>query len=120
MNTDQGVQFTSADFLAGLEAQEVRISMDGKGRYLDNIFIERLWRSLKYEEIFLKAYRSPAEARGGIGAWLSFCNDERPHQTHGYRTPPRGFHRPDPWTCGQRKHVDHISTGPTTARKGFH
>jgi putative transposase len=60
-NTDQGVQFTSADFLAGLEAQEVRISMDGKGRYLDNIFIERLWRSLKYEEIFLKAYGSPAE-----------------------------------------------------------
>ena len=82
-NTDQGVQFTSADFLAGLEAQAVRISMDGKGRYLDNIFIERLWRSLKYEEIFLKAYGSPAEARSGIGAWLSFYNDERPHQTHG-------------------------------------
>jgi len=90
-NTDQGVQFTSADFLAGLEAQAVRISMDGKGRYLDNIFIERLWRSLKYEDIFLKAYGSPAEARGGIGAWLSFYNDERPHQTHGYRTPREVF-----------------------------
>src|SRR6202044_2987618 len=90
-NTDQGVQFTSADFLAGLEAEAVRISMDGKGRYLDNIFIERLWRSLKYEEIFLKAYRSPAEARGGIGAWLTFYNDERPHQTHGYRTPREVF-----------------------------
>ena len=90
-NTDQGVQFTSADFLAGLEAQAVRISMDGKGRYLDNIFIERLWRSLKYEEIFLKAYGSPAEARSGIGAWLSFYNDERPHQTHGYRTPREVF-----------------------------
>ena len=90
-NTDQGVQFTSADFLAGLEAKAVRISMDGKGRYLDNIFIERLWRSLKYEEIFLKAYGSPAEARNGIGTWLTFYNDERPHQTHGYRTPREVF-----------------------------
>jgi putative transposase len=61
-NTDQGVQFTSADFLAGLETQAVRISMDGKGRYLDNIFIDRLWWSLKYEEIFLKSYGSPSEA----------------------------------------------------------
>jgi hypothetical protein len=69
----------------------VRISMDGKGRYLDNIFIERLWRSLKYEDIFLKAYESPAEARGGIGTWLTFYNDERPHQTHGYRTPREVF-----------------------------
>jgi putative transposase len=91
VNTDQGVQFTSGDFLAGLEAQAVRISMDGKGRYLDNIFIERLWRSLKYEEIFLKAYGSPTEARSGIGAWLTFYNDERPHQTHGYRTPREVF-----------------------------
>jgi putative transposase len=105
--------------LAGLEAQAVRISMDGKGRYLDNIFIERLWRSLKYEDIFLKAYGSPAEARTGIGAWLTFYNDERPHQTHGYRT-PREVHRRGPWVCGQRKHVAHTPTGPTTARKGFH
>ena len=90
-NTDQGVQFTSADFLTELEAKAVRISMDGKGRYLDNIFIERLWRSLKYEEVFLKAYGSPAEARSGIGAWLAFYNDERPHQAHGYRTPCEVF-----------------------------
>src|SRR5580693_7184525 len=103
-NTDQGVQFTSADFLAGLEAQAVRISMDGKGRYLDNIFIERLWRTLKYEEIFLKAYRSPSEARGGIGAWLSFYNDERPHQTHGYRTPREVF------TGVAHGYVDNVST----------
>jgi putative transposase len=103
-NTDQGVQFTSADFLAGLEAQAVRISMDGKGRYLDNIFIERLWRSLKYEEIFLKAYGSPAEARGGIGAWLTFYNDERPHQTHGYRTPREVF------TGLTHGYVDNVST----------
>jgi putative transposase len=108
-NTDQGVQFTSADFLAGLEAKQVRISMDGKGRYLDNIFIERLWRSLKYEEIFLKAYGSPAEARRGIGAWLTFYNDERPHQTHGYRTPREVF------TDTAHGHVDNASaltTGP--------
>ena len=61
--------------------------MDGKGRYLDNIFIERLWRSLKYEEVFLKAYDSVAEARRGIGSWLSFYNEERPHQAMEYRTP---------------------------------
>src|SRR5271169_814272 len=103
-DTDQGVQFTSADFLAGLEAQAVRISMDGKGRYLDNIFIERLWRSLKYEEIFLKAYGSPAEARSGIGGWLTFYNDERPHQTQGYRTPREIF------TGVTHGYVDNVST----------
>jgi putative transposase len=61
--------------------------MDGKGRFLDNIFIERLWRSLKYEEVFIKAYNSVAEARRSIGEWLSFYNNERKHQSHGYRTP---------------------------------
>jgi putative transposase len=86
-NTDQGVQFTSADFVAVLESRSIRISMDGKGRFLDNIFIERLWRSLKYEEVFIKAYGSVMEARRGIGGWLSFYNEERPHQALGYRTP---------------------------------
>ena len=86
-NTDQGVQFTSADFLAVLESGGIRISMDGKGRFLDNIFIERLWRSLKDEEVFIKAYGSVMEARRGIGGWLSFYNEERPHQALGYRTP---------------------------------
>ncbi len=86
-NTDQGVQFTASAFIETLEAQEVKISMDGKGRFLDNIFVERLWRSLKYEEVFIKAYASVAEARRGIGAWLRFYNDERKHQSHGYRTP---------------------------------
>jgi putative transposase len=90
-NTDQGVQFTSAAFLDELEVGGVRISMDGKGRYLDNIFIERLWRSLKYEEVFLKAYGSVAEARRGIGGWLEFYNDERPHQALRYRTPREVF-----------------------------
>src|SRR5664279_5666910 len=90
-NTDQGVQFTSADFIDELAARGVRISMDGKGRYLDNIFIERLWRSLKYEEVFINAYNSVKEARGGIGAWLTFYNDAPPHQALGYRTPREIF-----------------------------
>jgi putative transposase len=90
-NTDQGVQFTSATFLDELSSRGVRISMDGKGRFLDNIFIERLWRSLKYEEVFIRAYGSVAEARAGIGGWLSFYNDERPHQALGYRTPRAVF-----------------------------
>ena len=84
-NTDHGVQFTSVGFLAALASRGVRISMDGRGRYLDNIFIERLWRSLKYEEVFLKAYDTVAEVRRGIGGWLLFYNDERPHQALGYR-----------------------------------
>jgi len=90
-NTDQGVQFTSADFISALESRGVRISMDGKGRYLDNIFIERLWRSLKYEEVYIKAYGSAAAARLGLGLWLTFYNDERPHQALDYRTPREVF-----------------------------
>ena len=90
-NTDQGVQFTSADFLAELETRGVRVSTDGKDRFLDNIFIERLWRSLKYEEVFIKAYASPAEARRGIGSWLAFYNEERPHQALSYLTPRAVF-----------------------------
>ena len=86
-NTDQGVQFTSAAFLDELATRGMRVSMDGKGRFLDNIFIERLWRSLKYEEVFIKAYGSVAASRAGIGGWFGFYNDERPHQAMGYRTP---------------------------------
>ena len=86
-NTDQGVQFTSAAFVDELASRGVRISMDGKGRYLDNIFIERLWRSLKYEDVYIKAYGSVAEARRSLGEWLAFYNDVRPHQSLGYRTP---------------------------------
>jgi putative transposase len=90
-NTDQGVQFTCADFLKALKSRGIQISMDGKGRYLDNIFIERLWRSLKYEEVFIKAYGSVIEARRGIGGWLSFYNEERPHQALDDRTPREVF-----------------------------
>ena len=84
-------KFTSAGFLDELETAGIRISMDGKGRFLDNIFIERLWRSLKYEEVFIKAYGSVIEARRGIGGWLCFYNGERPHQALGYRTPRAVF-----------------------------
>jgi putative transposase len=90
-NTDQGVQFTSAAFVDELASRGVRISMDGKGRYLDNIFIERLWRSLKYEDVYIKAYGSVAEARRSLGEWLAFYNDVRPHQSLGYRTPREFF-----------------------------
>jgi putative transposase len=90
-NTDQGVQFTSAAFVDELASRGVRISMDGKGRYLDNIFIERLWRSLKYEDVYIKAYGSVAEARRSLGVWLAFYNDVRPHQSLDYRTPREIF-----------------------------
>jgi len=90
-NTDQGVQFTSAAFVDELASRGVRISMDGKGRYLDNIFIERLWRSLKYEDVYIKAYGSVTEARRSLGEWLAFYNDVRPHQSLGYRTPREIF-----------------------------
>ena len=75
-----------------LREHEVKISMDGKGRYVDNIFIERLWRSMKYEEVNLHAYDDVAEARTGIGRYLNFYNVERPHQALGYQTPD-AFHR---------------------------
>ena len=90
-NTDQGSQFTSGDFTDLLVKTGIAISMDGKGRFLDNIFIERLWRSLKYEDIFIKAYGSVAEARLGINAWMKFYNEERKHQALGYRTPREIF-----------------------------
>jgi putative transposase len=86
-NSDQGSQFTSRAFTAVLENAGVQISMDGRGRYMDNIFIERLWRSLKHEDIYLKHYADGREAREGIAAWIAFYNSRRPHQALGYRTP---------------------------------
>jgi putative transposase len=100
-NTDQGSQFTSTDFTGVLKAHGIKISMDGKGRCMDNIFIERLWRSLKYENVYLHAYASVAGARAGIGAWLHFYNEERLHQAHGYRTPRQIYEGQCPWIGGR-------------------
>jgi len=86
-NSDQGSQFTSEKFTAELEARKIAISMDGRGRCMDNIFIERLWRSLKYEEVYLKDYESVTEARVGIERYFRFYNQERLHQSLEYRTP---------------------------------
>jgi putative transposase len=90
-NTDQGSQFTSEAFTGLLEQRGVRISMDGKASYNDNLFIERLWRTVKYEEVYLKAYQDGKEARTGIGEYFRFYNSGRPHQTLGYRTPAEVF-----------------------------
>jgi putative transposase len=86
-NTDQGSQFTSSDFTQVLLDNKIKISMDGKGRWMDNVFIERLWRSLKYDEVYLKAYDSIPAARAGIGAYFDLYNQFRPHQNLNDKTP---------------------------------
>src|SRR6266446_355794 len=86
-NTDQGSQFTSSAFTGVLMAAGVRISMDGRGRWMDNVFIERLWRSLKHEDIYLKGYADGCEAKTGIANWIAFYNGRRLHQALGYRAP---------------------------------
>jgi len=86
-NTDQGSQFTDNGFTGVLHAHGVAISMDGRGRFADNILVERLWRSLKYEEVYLKAYDNVAQARQGIAAYFEFYNHQRLHQALGYRAP---------------------------------
>ena len=120
-NTDQGVQFTSTAFTDVLSAAGIAISMDGCGRWMDNVFVERLWRSLKYEEIHLRDYASALEARMGIGQWITFYNQKRGHMAFSYRTPealwatgapiaqPPKRKRARP-ACG---HVDNASALPT-------
>ncbi len=90
-NTDQGSQFTSTDFIKVLVAREIKISMDGKGAWRDNVFVERLWRSIKYEEVYLRAYASVSEARAGIGQYLTFYNSRRPHSALDGRTPDQAY-----------------------------
>ena len=104
-NTDQGSQFTSDAFTGMLLEQGIQVSMDGKGRYTDNIFVERLWRSIKYEEVYLKAYQNGREARAGIGTYLDFYNQERPHQALGYRTPAEVFQEKQQRECLQEQEV---------------
>jgi putative transposase len=90
-NTDQGSQFTSFDFTGVLKAAEVTISMDGRGRYMDNIFIERLWRSLKYEAVYLHELTDGFKVERGIGDWINFYNTERPHSLHDGQTPAEAY-----------------------------
>jgi len=90
-NTDQGSQFTSHDFTSVLSKNSIAISMDGKGAWRDNVFVERLWRSIKYEEVYLKAYDSVSEARASIGRYLTFYNGQRPHSSLDRRTPDQAY-----------------------------
>jgi putative transposase len=122
-NTDQGSQFTSAAFTGTLAAAVVRISMDGRGRWMDNVFIERLWRSLKHEDIYLKHYADGREARGGIGAWIAFYNTQRPHQALANRAPMAVWRagvtgdlgdRAADMTLGLRTSLDNAGALPTS------
>ena len=90
-NTDQRSQFTSSDFIKVLAAREIRISMDGKGAWRDNVFVERLWRTIKYEEVYLRAYASVSEARASIGRYLGFYNSRRPHSSLDGKTPDQVY-----------------------------
>jgi putative transposase len=91
-NTDQGSQFTSREFVTLLESQGIKVSMDGFGRYADNLLIERLWRTIKYEEIYLKAYQDASEARVELSKYIAFYNAKRPHQALGYKTPAEEYY----------------------------
>lgn len=90
-NTDQGSQFTSLDFIKLLKDAEISISMDGKGAWRDNVFVERLWRSIKYEEVYLHAYKTVSDARLGIGRYLAFYNSRRPHSSLDRKTPDQVY-----------------------------
>ena len=86
-NTDQGSQFTSEAFTARLEAENILISMDGRGRALDNVFVERLWRTVKYEDVYLKDYSDPPDAVQNLAMYFRFYNGQQPHQALNYQTP---------------------------------
>ena len=111
-NTDEGSQFTSQAFTGALERAGVRISMDGRGRWMDNVFIERVWRSLKYEDIYLKGYADGREAKTGIGEYFAFYNERRLHQAHGYRAPMAVWRDGAVQTCGHVDNADALTTGP--------
>jgi len=90
-NTDQGSQCTSLAFTSVLLREDIAISMDGRGAWRDNVVVERLWRSVKYEEVYLRAYACVSEARASIGQYLGFYNARRPHSSHGARTPDQAY-----------------------------
>ena len=115
-DTDQGSQFTGDAFTGMLEEDDIRISMDGKGSYSDNLFIERLWRTVKYEEVYLKAYRDGSEARTALADYFHFYNNQRPHQGLGYRTPAAVYN-----SCGQDKpSVGQTATNNQGKTAGLH
>ena len=95
-NTDQGSQFTGAAFTGVLKRDDIAISMDGKGAWRDNVFVERLWRSIKYEEVYLRAYDSVGEARQSIGRYIDFYNRRRPHSSLDGMTPDQAYFNPLP------------------------
>ena len=111
LNSDQGVQFTSSEWIKALESHSICISMDGKGRYADNIYIERFWKTLKYEEVFLRSYETVPEARKNISAFIEWYNNRRPHQSLGYKTPKCIYFQPidDSFTM---PHTISIHKGP--------
>jgi putative transposase len=112
-NMDQGVQFTAADFISRLEGHSIQISMDGRGRVHDNIFVERLWRTVKYEEVYLHDYRSVSEARCRLAAYFQFYNMERIHEALGYRTPCEVY-------SGKPFNFNHVQAYPTMHLKQAH
>jgi putative transposase len=117
-NTDQGSQFTSADFTGVLIEADVRISMDGRGRWMDNVFIERVWRSLKYEDVYLKGYADGREAKAGISDWILFYNERRLHQALGYRVPMAVWRVGAPPTAyGHVDNADALTTCPQADQK---
>ena len=105
VNSDQGCQFTSDAWIKALRDREIQVSMDGQGRCLDNVFIERFWRSLKQEDVYLKAYETVAEARACIGAYIAFYNQQRPHQSLNYLTPAEVY-------LGRKKNSDFLLKMP--------
>jgi putative transposase len=128
-NTDQGSQFTGLAFTGVLERAGVRISMDGRGRWMDNVFIERLWRSLKHEDIYLKGYADGREARAGITSWIAFYNSWRPHQALAHRMPMAVWREgvtgaPGEQTVDMTLRLDnavvHMPTASTTAADSTH
>ena len=90
-NTDQGVQFTAAAWTGRLESAGAAVSMDGRGRHLDNVFVERLWRTVKYEDVYLRGYEAAPDLRRGLSRYFRFSNEERPHQSLDYRTPREAY-----------------------------
>jgi putative transposase len=101
-NTDQGAQYTSEEFTRVLKENNIKISMDGKGRWVDNVFIERLWKSLKYECIYLQEFENALQVKQAISQWIKFYNDIRPHSTFNGRTPGEVYHQKFP---GQPKNL---------------